>query len=117
MPSKVLDQLVINRYVCEGYVLVRELRILLETGYDHWNPAIKIKIWFGPDSSHMPYSFELSHHFHGPEQMGPYYPSLNSFDSEHEAINRAIHAVTSFMPSPESHPVFDEAWLAPNPNY
>lgn len=117
MPSNILEKLLDNRYVEEPYVFIRELKVLLNTGYEHWHPTLKIRIWFGPDSSHTPYSFELSHHFHGPDQANPYYPSRNSFDSENEAIMEAIHAVMAFMPSPDDRPAYDESWLVPNIHY
>ncbi len=115
MPNEIVKQLSEHRHVLEGYVLLRELKLFLDVGHDHYHPEVKIRIWLGTAPSHLPYSFELSHNAHTPKQAAPYYPSRVNFDSEEEAIDSAISALTSFLVgaiSAGEEPSDD--WLVPN---
>ena len=43
--EKVIEHLDENREVIESYVLVREIKLYLDVGQDHFHPSIKIKIY------------------------------------------------------------------------
>lgn len=118
MPNHVLKCVEENRRAIEGYVLLREIKVFLEVGHDHYHPRAKIRIWLGTAPEQYPYSFELSHHVHTPQQAGPYHPSRVNFESEEEAINSAITALTSFLVgaiSAGEEPADD--WLVPNEDF
>ena len=99
MSDEILSHLNSNQAVLESYVLRNELRIILKSGVDYFNPTIKVRIWYGPDANHLPYSFELSHHVKTPKQQAPYHPSRVSFDTESEAIDAAVSATITFIES------------------
>lgn len=104
--------------VAESYVLLREIKVLLNVGHDHFHPHIKIKIYKSSVIVHMPYHFDVSHHIHTPEQAGPYYPSRTSAESEKEAIAQAISTTTSFLKSAiRAGKEPTERWLVRNEDF
>ena len=111
----VVDFLDQEREVAEFYVLVRELKLFLDVGHDRYHPSIRVKIYRTLLNDSEMYSFDVSHHVHGPEQAGPYYPSRTTEDSEREAISRAISTTTSFIRSAinAGHEPSDK-WLVSN---
>ena len=118
MLNAVLEQLNCDRRVLEGFMLVRELKLYLKVSHPHFHPSVRARIWQGTVPSHLPYSFELSHHAHTPTQAVPYYPSVVNFSSEQEAINAAIRALTSFIEDAiRAGYEPDDAWLVPNADF
>lgn len=69
--------------------------------------AVKIKIKQSVKDGH--YSFNTSHYYHGPEQAGPYISSINTFNSETEALSAAVRQITSFYR--EEHGVSEDYWV------
>lgn len=113
-----IDILDNNDEVLESYVLVSEMKIFLDIGYESYHPEIKVKIYKSSVMERMPYHFEVSHHAHTPEQAGPYHPSRTSASTESEAISEAISTTTSFLKGAISsgHEPSD-GWLVPNGNF
>lgn len=107
-----------HQYIVESYVLIRELKIYLNVGADHFNPRIRIKIWKSSVSSREPYHFTVSHHVHTPIQADPYYPSITQASTEAEAIQQAISSTTTFLVGAinTGHEP-SENWLIPNENF
>lgn len=101
--------------VAEFYVLVRELKLFLDVGHEDFHPSIRVKIYRTLAGVAEMYSFDVSHHVHGPEQAGPYYPSNTTESSEEGAISRAIDTTTSFIKSAinAGHQPSNR-WLVPN---
>lgn len=118
MSDRVLSCLNEHHRVVEGYVLIREVKVLLEVGHDFYHPRVGIRIWLGSANNKIPYSFELSHHVHTPDQAGPYHPSCTNFASEDEAIESAIEAVAVYLVSAigSGHEPSDD-WLVPNEDF
>ena len=111
---KTLDE---HQEVMESYVLLREMKLYLDVGHDHFHPCIRVKI-FKSSVLDDPYHFEVSHHAHTPEQAAPYYPSRTSAESESEAIRQAIYTTTSFIKSAirAGHEPQDN-WLVPTDDF
>lgn len=116
--DEVVDHLAKEREVTEFYVLVRELKVYLDVGHDHYRPRIGIKIYKTILNGSELYHFDTSHHAHGPEQIGPYYPSRTTESTEEIAIDRAISSITSYIRSAISmgHQPSDK-WLVPNADF
>ena len=112
---EILDE---NDEVVESYVLLREMKLYLDVGHDHFHPCIKVKIYKSSVLGDVQYHFEVSHHAHTPEQAGPYHPSRTSAESEREAIQQAISTTTSFIKSAirVGHEPSDQ-WLVPNDGF
>lgn len=104
--------------VAESYVLLREIKVILEVGHDHFHPAIRIKIYRSNVVSGQPYHFDISHHVHTPTQAGPYYPSRTFEESETGAIRQAISTTVSFLESAihAGHSPTD-SWLIKNEDF
>jgi hypothetical protein len=97
--DKIVEILGEHREVMESYVLLREIKLYLDVGHDHFHPRIRIKVYKSSVLPTAPYHFEVSHNVHTPEQAGPYFPSRTSAESEEEAISQAISTTTSFLKS------------------
>ena len=97
--DKVIKTLDDSRQVLESYVLLREMRLFLDVGHEHFHPRIRIKIYKSAVLPSAPYHFEVSHNVHTPEQTGPYFSSITSAESEEEAISQAISTTTTFLTS------------------
>ncbi len=97
--DEVIEQLERESEVAEFYVLVRELKLYLDVGHNQYHPRIGIKIYKTILHGSEMYSFDVSHHVHGPEQIGPYYPSRTTESDERSAIDQAISTTTSFIKS------------------
>lgn len=104
--------------VSEGYVLVRELKLILDLDHEYYSPRIRIKIWKSGVLRDYPYHFTVSHHVHTPLQAGLYYPSRTSAESEPGAIREALSSTTSFLKSAlrEGYEP-DDRWLVPNDDF
>ena len=104
--------------ILESYVLVRELKLLLDVGHDHFHPTVRVKIYRSSVLSGQPYHFEVSHHVHTPSQAGPYYPSRTFSESETSAIERAITTTMSFLKSAIREGLEpSDSWLVPNEDF
>ena len=104
--------------VSESYVLLRELKVLLNVGAEFFHPSIKIKVYRSNVIQGQPYHYEVSHHVHTPSQAGPYYPSRTCAESETGAIRQAINNTTSFIKiaiGEGKKP--SENWLVPNEDF
>jgi hypothetical protein len=112
---KFLDQ---ETDVAESYVLLREIKVILDVGHDHFHPAIGIKIYRSNIVSGQPYHFDVSHHVHTPTQAGPYYPSRTFEESETSAIRQAISTTVTFLQSAihAGHSPSD-SWLIKNEDF
>ena len=112
---KTLDE---NDEVMESYVLLREMKLYLDVGYDNFHPCIKVNIYKSSSLGGAPYHFEVSHYAHTPEQATPYHPSRTSAESESEAIRQAISTTTSYIKSAirAGHEPSDQ-WLVPNDRF
>ncbi|WP_051412850.1 hypothetical protein [Methylophilus sp. 5] len=95
--DQALERISNNNGVIEAYVLVREAKVYLDVGHDHYHPKINIRIWLGYGLAEFPYLFDVSHHVHTPTQATPYHPSRVNFASEEEAIDAAIQTTTTFL--------------------
>lgn len=95
--EKVVEMLAGESEVAESYVLLRELKIVLDVDQDHFHPTIRVKIYRSNVANGQPYHFEVSHHVHTPTQAGPYYPSRTFSESERDAIRQAISTTVSFL--------------------
>lgn len=116
--ENVIEHLAENREVIESYVLVREIKLYLDVGQDHFHPSIKVKIYKSSAIKQAPYHFEVSHHVHTPEQAAPYYTSITSAETENSAIERAISTTTSFIKSAiQAGREPSESWLIPNDEF
>ena len=114
----VLAELDGDESVIESYVLVRELRLVLEVGHDFFHPIVKIKVYRSNALPATPFHFNVSHYVHTPEQAAPYMTSRTSDDSEAAAIRRAISTTTSFlkMAIRNGHEP-QESWLVANKDF
>ncbi len=116
--DKTVEFLNDNRELIESYVLLREMKLFLDVGHDHYHPRIRIKIYKSAVMPSAPFHFEVSHNVHTPEQAGPYFPSRTSAESEEEAISQAISTTTTFLKSAirMGHEPAD-SWLVPNKEF
>ena len=104
--------------VAESYVLLRELKVVLDVDQDHFHPTIRVKIYRSNVIAGQPYHFEVSHHVHTPSQAGPYFPSHTCSESEPGAVRQAISTTVSFLKVAirEGHAP-TERWLVPNEDF
>jgi hypothetical protein len=118
MPQEIAEYLSGNPKVIEGYVLVREVKVLLSVENEHgYVPTFKIKVYYGPPTGR-PYTYDLSHYVKTPSQIGPYISSHNAFISEIEAIESAINANLSFLKLAIGQGLTpDDSWLQENKHY
>ena len=116
--QEVLDLLENENDVAEFYVLVREIKVYLDVGHDQYHPRLGVKIYKTILHGSELYHFDTSHHAHGPEQIGPYYPSRTTEETERAAIDRAISSVASYIQSAiaAGHEPSDK-WLVPNDDF
>ncbi|TMC91016.1 MAG: hypothetical protein E6J11_20690 [Chloroflexi bacterium] len=116
--DEVVEMLDGESEVAESYVLLRELKVLLDVDQDHFHPAIRVKIYRSNVIAGQPYHFEVSHHVHTPSQGAPYYPSRTCSESERGAIRQAISTTVSFLKVAigEGHAP-SESWLVPNEDF
>lgn len=104
--------------IAESYVLLREIKAILDVGYDHFHPEIRIKIYRSNAVSGQPYHFDVSHHVHTPTQAGPYYPSRTFEESETSAIRQAISTTVTFLKSAiQAGHTPTDGWLIKNEDY
>ncbi len=106
-----------NEEVTESYVLIREIKLLLNVNYDHFHPSIKIKI-FKSSATKPPYHFEVSHYVKNPTQASAYQTSRAYEDTEELAIKKAISTTTFYIKTAiaEGHEP-SEDWLIPNDDF
>jgi hypothetical protein len=95
--EEVIEMLEDESVVDESYVLLRELKLVLNVSHDHFHPTIRVKIYQSNVINGQPYHFEVSHHVHTPTQAAPYYPSRTCSESEKGAIRQAISTTVSFL--------------------
>lgn len=116
--EEVLSLLENERDVAEFYVLIRELKVYLDVGHNQYHPKVGVKIYKTILHGSELYHFDTSHHAHSPEQMGPYYPSRTTEETETTAIDRAISSVASYIRSAISagHEPSDK-WLVQNHDF
>ncbi|MBS9388746.1 MAG: hypothetical protein HEQ33_07570 [Dolichospermum sp. WA123] len=116
--DEVIALLNAHKYVGESYVLIRELKIYLNLGVNHFNPRIRIKIWKSSVNSTEPYHFTVSHNVRTPTQAGPYYPSITQAATESEAIHQAISSTKAYLVGAidQGHEPSD-SWLIPNDDF
>ncbi len=114
MSVEILTSLNHKNLIIEGYTLVREYKLFLETKYDHFHPCVKVKIYQDELGQ---YSQQPSHRFCGPKQAGPYTSSRNGYASEQAALEGAIDDLLAFMPDPADNPNPDDDWFVPNHGY
>jgi hypothetical protein len=120
MPLTILQHLSTTQPTIESYVLIRELRLFLALDQGASPPEVKVRIWLGNVLGHLPYSYELSHHVQTPIQAGPYYPNGNYYQSELDAIDGAMNALTSFITQAvnQGHVATPtNNWMIPNPDF
>ena len=116
--DRTVEMLNDNREVVESYVLLREIKLFLDVGHDHFHPRIRIKIYKSGVMPNAPYHFEVSHNVHTPEQAGPYFPSITSAKSEEEAISQAISTTMTFLKAAiRSGHEPQDSWLVPNKDF
>lgn len=93
----VLKSLDENEEAMESYVLVRELKVLLDIDHEHFHPTVRIKIYRSNALPSQPFHFQVSHLVHTPDQASPYLTSRSFAETEVDAIDRAISTTTSFL--------------------
>jgi hypothetical protein len=116
--NEVVEMLEGESEVAESYVLLRELKVILDVDQDIFHPAVRVKIYRSNVITGQPYHFEVSHHVHTPSQAGPYLPSRTFSESESGAIRQAISTTVSFLKVAirEGHEP-RESWLVKNENF
>jgi hypothetical protein len=80
----------------ESSVLVRELKFFLDLGQG-CAPEVKVRIWNKLFHDDPVFIYELSHFVHTPTQFGPYEPGEIRFQTELDAIEGALSALTKFI--------------------
>ena len=116
MPQEILAQLTKITFASENYVLVREIKTLLDI--NEFRPQLKIKIYLSDALRDYPYHYEVNAHVHTPTQFGPYYPSRTNFQTESLAVSAAISDFTCFIEGAinQGHKP-SEDWLVPNTDF
>lgn len=116
--TDILEQLDSDEGVEESYVLVREVKLLLNVGHPHFYPRVGVKIWRSNAVPLYPYHFAVSHHVHTPDQAAPYYPSRSSGESETEVLEEAVTSTRIFLQKAirAGHEPSEE-WLVRNEDY
>ncbi|MEI3650128.1 MAG: hypothetical protein V6D39_09075 [Dolichospermum lemmermannii FEM_B0920] len=116
--DEVIALLDAHKYVGTSYVLIRELKIYLNLGVNHFNPCIRIKIWKSSVNSREPYHFTVSHDVRTPMQDAPYYPSITQAETESEAIRKAISSTNAYLVNAidQGHEP-SHNWLIPNDDF
>lgn len=116
--EKIVEMLDRDEEVLESYVLVREVKVLLQLGHPHFHPTIRIKLYRSNVVAGQPYHFEVSHYSHTPTQAGPYMTSRSFAESEDGAIRRAISTTTSFLKAAIREGLEPtERWLVANEDF
>ena len=119
MPHTILKHISTTHPTIESLVLIREIKLFLAVGQSTPPPEVKVRIWLGTIPKPLPYSFELSHYVKTPIQAGPYITGDN-FQSELDAIDGALKALTSFYIKAldKGHaPTSSDNWMVPNSHF
>ena len=114
MTVEILTSLKNDNLIIEGYTLVREYKLLLNTEYDNFYPCVKVKIYQDEQGI---YSQEPSHRLKTPKLANPYCSSINQYDNEQAALAGAIEDLMAFMPDPTKCPEPDMGWFVLNERY
>lgn len=81
-----------NSEVMESYILIREMKLLLEVGHDSYHPELRIKVYKDSVEPDTPFHVELSHHVQTPGLAAPQTPGRSFHGTEREAIRQAVSA-------------------------
>jgi hypothetical protein len=104
--------------VAQAYVLVSEMKVILNISGSTFHPLIRIKIYLSSVVPGQPYHFAISHHVHTPTQTMPYHPSQTCCESEEDAIEKAISTATSYIEAAiQGGHLPDGAWLVKNEDF
>jgi hypothetical protein len=76
---------------------------------------IRIKTWETNAVDRNRFTYTISHHVHGPNQINPYYPSYTYSHDEKSTLDSAINDLLAFWPSDEPNP--HKEWLVPNEDF
>jgi len=94
--DKIILQLNNNKKVSNSYVLIREIKVVLNVGHEDFQPEIRIKIYKSNLIKEHPYHAEVSHLVKTPLQFSPYCRD-GIYSSENKAINDAIDGIVDFL--------------------
>lgn len=79
-----------NSEVMESYILIREIKLLLEVGHDSYHPEIRIKVYKDSVEPDKPFHVELSHQAQTPGRAAPETSARSFHGTEREAIRQAV---------------------------
>ena len=116
--SGIISMLAKRDDVYESDVLIREVRVLLEIGAEHFHPKLRVKIYRSDAHPEYPFTFEASHHVKTPNEGMPYRTSDTMCRTEGEAIAKAIETTSrtlqmAIRSGHEPH----SSWLVPDPDF
>ena len=119
MPHTILSHISAQHPTIENYVLIRELKLFLALGQEA-PPEVNVRIWQSRVAVGLPYSYELSHYVHTPMQADPYIPGYKFYQSELDAIDAALMALTTHITEAISRGLKTTPtnnWVVLNPRY
>lgn len=93
--AQLAKELASNENILEAYVLVREVKILLQFDDADFQPTIRVKIYTNIPGVTHPYYFEVSHAVRTPIS-GAYMPNPGVY-SEEQAVSTAVSAISRMV--------------------
>lgn len=117
-PQEFIKEIGKDDDVNEAYVLIREVKLVLNVDHELYHPTIRVKVYLSNLPVTQPYYFEVSHTANVPGAASAYVSSRSGGYSEETAISTAISLIV--RPINEAIRSGNEPsddWLIPNDNF
>ncbi len=113
-----IDALELKPNIVESYVLVHEMKVVLNIGPHRLMPCIGIKTYRSNVVPGQPFHFAASHYVLTPDMTEPHIPSRTYEEYEIAAVERAIAITTNLLQSAiDAGHAPSEDWLVKNEDF